>query len=220
MPAGAALFRDGGIGPESRSFLSTLALSQRDVRAVRTDPAAALKRYEKKIRGLGKSPAQLAALMYRNVEAPASPPGRPFFLVSGAGGGVAAGYGADFEAWTGGRIVVEAPEFCAVTLAAMDRRSVGHSRRLLVTGCGRAENTGMEFNKKRTTVGRRWGRPPVRAEAVKGRLRLPPGNWKAWALKPDGTRSDAVPLQRSADGKHLVLPMDPAHRTLSYWLER
>jgi hypothetical protein len=218
MPIGAALFRDGGIPAEPDTFLSSLHMGE--LNAATADPSAALRRFEVRSRGMGKSAKELAALMYRNVETPSEPPKRPFFLMSGVAGGVAIGHGADFEGWTAGRIRVAEPAFCAVAIAAMDGMSMNTSRRLLVVGCGRAENTGMQFNKSRTSVGANWGGPPVRAEAVRGDLRLPPGNWRAWALKPDGTRAAQVPLHHDPATRTTILPMSPEHGTICYWLER
>ena len=139
-------------------------------------------------------------------------------MAESSGGGVLVGYGADFAERTGGRLKIEAPEFCAVTIATMDGRPKDDTRRMLLTACGRAENHGMKFNEKRTSVGRNWGQPPVRAEAVTGSLRLPTGNWRAWALKPDGLRGNEIMLEKE-EGRS-ILRMSPKHRTLCYWLER
>ena len=52
------------------------------------------------------------------------------------------------------------------------------------------ENVGMKFSKDRRTVGRNWGKPPVRIQAVTLRARMAStrtaGPWKCVALGPDG----------------------------------
>ena len=75
---------------------------------------------------------------------------------------------------------------CVQVLAALDGLPLTKSRKVLATGCGRCENTGMEFAKDRRTVGRKWGGPPVLIEALDMGLALP-GPRKWFALKPDGT---------------------------------
>lgn len=90
----------------------------------------------------------------------------------------------------------------------------------MLTACGRAENAGMEFNAERTTVGRHWGQGPTRAEAVTGRFELPQGHWKAWALRPDGSRGKEVPVNRPEGDQPAIFHMSPEHGTLCYWLER
>jgi len=53
---------------------------------------------------------------------------------------------------------------------------------------------------------------------VTGTWRLPAGNWKAWALKPDGSKGDEIEIGEQ-DGRPL-LRMSPQHRTICYLLER
>jgi hypothetical protein len=100
----------------------------------------------------------------------------------------------------------------------MDGKGPRDCRRLLVTACGRAENRGMRFNAGRDSVGKDWGEAPVRAEAVTGTLELVSGKWRAWALKPDGSRGKEVALGEKDGG--VVLGISRAHGTLCYWLER
>jgi hypothetical protein len=62
--------------------------------------------------------------------------------------------------------------FCALALASLDGRPVSQSARLLLTAAGRVANTGMEWNADRTSLGDRWGGPPVLIEPVMGALIL------------------------------------------------
>jgi hypothetical protein len=70
-------------------------------------------------------------------------------------------------------VQISSPEFAAVTVTALDGKSLDQSGRILITACGRCENTGMQFSEDRRTVGRNWGDAPVQIEAVEGRIVLP-----------------------------------------------
>jgi hypothetical protein len=218
MPAGAMIFRGAGIGPKKGTFLSSLKMPT--AKETWADPAKAMEVYRFNRGGRGKTAEELATLLLG--EGNRGDGGRGFFLREGENGAVAAGYAADFAKCTG-KLRISAPEFCAITLAVVGGGGVGDGRGLLLTACGRAENPGMEFNAERTTVGRAWGQGPTRAEAVAGTLALPKGKkgtWRAWALKPDGSRGEEVPVTREGEGGVPRLRMSPEHGTLCYWLER
>jgi hypothetical protein len=103
-------------------------------------------------------------------------------------------------------------------LTALDGRPLNDSVRLLVTACGRCENTGMRFNADRTSVGTRWSRAPVRIEPVAGQLPLPGGAWSASVLGADGVvKGPAVitPGPRSP-----MLNLRTEHGTMWYLLTR
>ncbi len=105
-----------------------------------------------------------------------------------------------------------------MTVTALDDAAVNESRKILVTACGRCENTGMIFSDDRQTVGRNWGKPPVRIEAVEAVLVLPEGNWKCQALGPDGMPIGNVPASdRSGKG---LLRLSPQYETMWYLLTR
>ncbi len=87
----------------------------------------------------------------------------------------------------GAGMALAEPAFAAVTVTALDGRSLETARTILIAGCSRAENTGTVFADDRRTVGRHWGDPPVRIEPVGGSVALPPARWQGLALKPDGT---------------------------------
>jgi len=121
----------------------------------------------------------------------------------------------------------EAPPFWVITLSPLDRLDWDKTRKVLVTACGRCENTGMKFNKDRRTVGRNWGRAPARIEAVTATIplwMLPEGNWQCRALRPDGTAGEKVPLLEEKDGvalsATLKLRISPKHGTMWYLLTR
>jgi len=142
--------------------------------------------------------------------------GRGTYAVEAVGARVFVGHGGSRAAG----IDLRAPEFAAVTVTALDGRPLARSRSVLIAACGRAENTGMVFAKGRQTVGRNWGEPPVRIQPVAATVDLPKGGWTCHALRPDGTRGQAVAVEagKGADGPRLDL--DPKHKTMWYLLER
>ena len=53
-----------------------------------------------------------------------------------------------------------ADNYACIVLTSMDGLPLTQSKRMLLTTVGWAENTGMEWNEKRTSVGDRWGKGP------------------------------------------------------------
>ncbi len=144
-----------------------------------------------------------------------------FYAARGQGGWVYIGHAERFEKATDGLISIAAPDFVALTVTALDRnpaRSLDKSRKILITACGRCENTGMKFSEDRRTVGRNWGRPPVRIQPVEGSLILPKGRWICHALGPDGLPTHRVPVSYY-DGQS-VLQLSPQYKTMWYLLTR
>ena len=101
------------------------------------------------------------------------------------------------------------------TITALDSLPLHQSNRVLITLGGRCENTAMQFSKDRHTVGRNWGKAPVRIENPI--LPIPllglGDGLKCYALKPDGTRGAEVPI-----GK--LLNASPKYKTMWYLLVR
>jgi len=63
------------------------------------------------------------------------------------------------------------PEFCAVTLGALDDQPISAASRMLLTAGARVANTGMRWDEKRKSLVA-WGTPPTRIEPVAGPLVL------------------------------------------------
>jgi len=116
-----------------------------------------------------------------------------------------------------GHFSVTKPDFAAVMLTALDKRPLNKSQKILITACGRCENTRMKFSEDRRTVGRNWGEPPVQIEPIEGTLSLT-GNWKCQALAPDGTPKHDVPI--SYENKLGVLQLSSKYKTMWYLLTR
>jgi hypothetical protein len=202
IPAGAAIFRGGGMtslrpatvaipDPASAQETGGREMFQAARIAAGIEPA---RTWEKAWSvSLGKpAPARTGAeaASESSIAWTADHRGGGAYVAEGPGAFVFTGRAARSIEATGSRLEVRRPSFAAVALSALDGRPFPSSRALLVTACGRCENTGMGFSEDRRTLGANWGSAPARIEAVSGRLRIPRGEWKAFALAPDGsTRS-------------------------------
>ncbi len=140
--------------------------------------------------------------------------GRGFYAAWGSAAWAFAGHANRFGASTGGRVSVNSPSFVAMTVTALDGAAINESRKILVTACGRCENTGMIFSADRRTVGRNWGGPPVMIEAVTGTVTVPAGQWRCEALGSDGMPNREVPISNG------VLRLLPQYGTMWYLLTR
>ncbi len=125
---------------------------------------------------------------------------------------VYSGHAQRFEGVTDGRIRIASPDFVALTITPLRAGMV-----VLITACGRCENAGMQFSPDRRTVGRNWGRAPVQIEAVRGSLVVPDGKWTCYALAPDGSRKQRVPI--SYKNGRGTLALSPEYGTMWYLLE-
>jgi hypothetical protein len=144
--------------------------------------------------------------------------GKGLYSASSQGAWVHTGHAERFEKATNGELSVTKPEFAAVTVTPLHKVPLNQSRKILVTACGRCENTGMKFSEDRRTVGRNWGGPPVQIEPVEGTLVLPKGQWICNALGPDGLPQHQVPI--SYQNGRGVLQMAPKYKTMWYLLTR
>jgi len=140
------------------------------------------------------------------------------YAITSAGARVYTGHAGQFASNSGGKARIEAPAFAALTITPLDRRSLAQSRKILVTACGRCENTGMNFSEDRRTVGRNWGGSPVRIEAVTGSIELPPGRWRCQALDPNGMARQTVPVENRYN--KTVLKISPEFKSMWYLLTR
>ena len=115
-------------------------------------------------------------------------------------------------------IVVEKPGFAAVAMFGLGDLPFRKAERLFITACGRCENVGMGFSPDRRTVGTKWGQPPAQIEAVTATVRLPPVPWQCYALKPDGSRGQSVPVMVAE--KQTTVRLSPQYGTMWYLLVR
>jgi len=129
------------------------------------------------------------------------------------------GHASRFEEATGGKVRIASPEFVAMTITPLNAKAqTQNPTSLLVTACGRCENTGMQFAPDRRTVGRNWGQAPVQIETVRGSLVVPDGKWLCCALAPDGSQKQRVPI--AYENGRGTLMLSPEYKTMWYLLER
>jgi len=141
--------------------------------------------------------------------------------VQGRGGSVYVGQAARFAEAIDKKIAIVQPPFVALTMTGLDGEEwvpMEKRHRILITACGRCENTGMQFSSDRRTVGRNWGKAPVQIEAVRGSVVVPEGRWTCHALAPDGSPKQEVPIAYK-DGRG-TLTLSPEDGTMWYLLER
>lgn len=111
-----------------------------------------------------------------------------------------------------------ASESIAVTLVVLEGRSIERSSKVLITACGRAENTGMKFSEDRRTVSRNWGAAPVLIEPIHATFSLPGTGWTCNALGPDAMPRFEVPIVVNDDTTYVTL--DAKYKTMWYLLTR
>ncbi len=138
--------------------------------------------------------------------------GRGLYCAANGDTHVYIGYPDRIKRITRGGVNISSPEFVTLTLTPLD------AERVLVTACGRCENTGMKFSRDRRTVGRNWGSAPVQIEALEGEITLNEGHWTCQALAPDGAPLQDVPIR--TQGNRSVLRLSPEYGTMWYLLER
>ncbi|MBN2139096.1 MAG: carbohydrate binding domain-containing protein [Sedimentisphaerales bacterium] len=131
---------------------------------------------------------------------------------------VLTGHAEKFESATRGLVRVNGPEFLTMVITALDNQDLRQSTSVLIAACGRCENTEMQFASDRRTVGRNWGRAPVRIEPVDVDLVLSEGKWTCRGLAPDGTLAEEVPIEyENGRGNYRIAPR---YKTMWYLLTR
>jgi hypothetical protein len=102
-------------------------------------------------------------------------------------------------------VTLNSPQFAAITLVATDGLSLRESKRLLITSCGRCENTGMKFVPDRHTLEGNFGIGPALIEPVEATILIPgvlaQGDWSIQPLNAAGRPiGDSRDLRIGADG--------------------
>lgn len=144
--------------------------------------------------------------------------GEGLYSAIGKGAWAFTGRASLFPTGTGGRMTLTSPQFASVTVTALDGLGFEQTQQILVTACGRCENTNMIFSPDRRTVGTNWGNAPVMIDAVTGTLELPPGRWTCRAIAPDGTDGGSANI--SYHDETGTLHLQPHFGTMWYLLER
>ncbi len=103
-------------------------------------------------------------------------------------------------------------EFAAVMATALDDKRIDEAKKILITACGRSENTGMKWNEaKNSTVN--WGTAPALTECVEGTVELP-GEMVVFALDSGGAPAKRV-VSRLKDGR-TSFAIGPDYSTVWY----
>ncbi len=95
-----------------------------------------------------------------------------------------------------------------VAVGALDDRTIGQSRRLLIWVLTDAINTGMEFSDPERTTLKTLGRFPPRIRAVAGQLaikNIEAGSLKVWAIDQAGRRVAEVPARVQGGFLHFAI---------------
>jgi len=133
---------------------------------------------------------------------------------------VYAGHREKFASASNNRIEVSEPNYAAITITSLEpdciKVPLPEREKILITACGRCENTGMIFSEDRTTVGTNWGGAPVQIELVSATIRSPPTGLRCYALAPDGTIKSSVPT--TIVDNQTVVEILPMYETMWYLL--
>jgi len=221
MPAGAVVFRDGSLQPfrplatglstESVEALAGLHLKAAGDMLAAIGPAA-----KREMRRFGGSVASKAHMQWDVID------GKGLYAVDNDRCRILTGSTERFHSLTQGFTVkIDQPAKAAIAIVSLDGKPIAvDSRRLLITACGRCENTGMQFSEDRTTVGRNWGTAPVRIEPVVGHLQFSadsafsgPGV-VCHLLNADGSIRSSLPVSKGR------VDLAAAHKTMWYLIER
>ncbi len=100
------------------------------------------------------------------------------------------------------KVAAQPPEVTTISVTALDDLPIGESKRLLLTACGRCENTGMVWDASGYLALNR-GKAPVLIEPVKAEVRLEKLReakaFTVYPLNPDGSRMPPVPTGGTGD---------------------
>lgn len=103
-------------------------------------------------------------------------------------------------------------DFAAVMVTALDAKPIERSARILITACGRSENTAMKWNEKHDSLVS-WGGAPALTETISGVIELP-GDLVIFALDSGGTPAKRV-ISESA-GDYTRFEIGPDYSTVWY----
>lgn len=106
-----------------------------------------------------------------------------------------------------------------LTATLLEGENFHEHARILVTALGNASNTDQRWlDATHTTLGRNFGRGPVRVEGISARVGLPvaASRVNAWALDERGNRRQAIPVSGERDAS---ITTGPQYKTLWYEVE-
>jgi hypothetical protein len=215
VPAGAVIFRQAGIAPlQSRrvftcgSTLKEIALNQltygcdmlriAENQPGKENPIPINKRLENKFNN-SSGTADIRPAMPSDIIWPVDQQKKICYTAESPKSIVITGHSENMFQATKELCKLSNPSLSIITVTPLDDQSIDHSNAILLTACGRCENTGMRFSTDRQTVGTNWGTGPVQIEPVEGTVDLAKilkdmDKIKVFALNPDGTKKNEVPV--------------------------
>lgn len=105
-------------------------------------------------------------------------------------------------------------DYAVICLTSLDGKPLEQSKRMLLTAMGTAENTGMVWNEKRTSVGRKWGKGPALLSGIAAKISLASRIISIQALDATGKPQGVVKFERA--GAAARWSIGPEHRTIWY----
>jgi hypothetical protein len=109
--------------------------------------------------------------------------------------------------------------FAALILTGVDNRRVEEASSLLLTAVARVENTGMQWNTDRTSVGKNWGEGPTLVEGVPATITIHTSARSANVFALDGTGKRKSKVESKLSGRRLTFDIGAEHKTLWYEVE-
>jgi len=109
--------------------------------------------------------------------------------------------------------------WATIAIAALDRKPIEESSRMLVVAAGRVENTDWQWNKDKTSVGGEWGKSPTRAEGIPAKLIFRDmDKFSVHALNPSGNPGAEIRVNKR--GEDQSFGIGAQYKTLWYILTR
>ena len=216
---GATIFRDSALQPLNRLYRGSGEPSQKEPLYMEALAEVHMKSGSNMLETIG--PTMRKLMMQHKVTPPNTSMtwSEGLYAVTSENTLILTGSTERFTEVQGGKVQIKNPASAAVTIVSLDGKTLSlDSQRILITACGRCENTGMQFSEDRRTVGRNWGKAPVLIEPVEGVITLPslmsdtPMTCKV--LNPDGTVKQQFPVKNSA------IPLKAEYGTMWYLVER
>ena len=108
--------------------------------------------------------------------------------------------------------------YATILLTSKDDKPISDSRSMLLLASSSAENTGIEWNEERNSIGENWGTGPTLINPVNAVIRLPKaglaGTPEVFALDGTGKRMGEVAV--ATEGAEFVIEIGGQHKTLWY----
>jgi len=108
--------------------------------------------------------------------------------------------------------------YATLILTSKDDKPLSQSKSMLLLASTSAENTGMQWNEERNSIGANWGTGPTLIYPVNATIRLPKtgvsGTPKVFALDGTGKRTGEVSVTKDANG--FAIEIGSKHKTLWY----